>query len=147
MIVDTSAVLAILLGEEDAPAFASALEQAAHRRISAANWFEAAIVIESRSEASGGREFDLFIRRSGIEIVDVTREQAELARYAYMLYGKGRNPAGLNFGDCFAYALSKSTGEPLLFKGDDFGQTDVLSALPPADQDSNPKLQIPNPKE
>jgi len=125
MVVDTSAVLAILLDEEEATRFAGAIEKAEHCTMSAANWLEAAVVIDNRGDAVASREFDLFLRRADIIIAPVTREQAHLARQAYRDFGKGRHPAGLNFGDCLAYALAKSLDEPLLFKGADFGQTDV----------------------
>lgn len=125
MVVDTSAVLAILLGENDAARFAQAIELAERTVMSAANWLEAAVVIDHRGDAVASREFDLFLRRSEIELHSVTIEQAQLARQAYRDFGRGRHPAGLNFGDCLAYALAKSLDEPLLFKGNDFGQTDV----------------------
>jgi len=129
MIVDSSAVLAILFNESDAEVYARALTQAESCRISAANFVEAAIVVEAQTKESGSRQFDAFFRRAGIAIEPVTEEQAHVARQAYTDFGKGRHPAGLNFGDCFAYALAKITGEPLLFKGNDFKKTDVTSAL------------------
>jgi ribonuclease VapC len=125
MVVNTSAVLAILLNESDATQFANAIEQAERCTISAVNWLEAAVVIDNRGDAVASREFDLFVRRAGIEIEAVTPEQAQLARQAYLDFGKGRHPAALNFGDCFAYALAKAIDEPLLFKGADFAKTDV----------------------
>jgi ribonuclease VapC len=125
MVVDTSAVLAILLGEDDAAHFAQAIELAERSAMSAANWLEAAVVIDTRGDAVASREFDLFLRRSGIELQSVTVDQVQLARQAYHDFGRGRHPAGLNFGDCLAYAMAKSLDEPLLFKGDDFGRTDV----------------------
>ena len=125
MVIDTSAVIAILLREDEAPRFAEAIEQAAPRLLSAASLLEASMVIETRKGETGGRELDLFIYRAGIEIVAVDHEQAEVARIAWRRYGKGRHPAGLNYGDCFAYALTKVSGSPLLFKGDDFNQTDL----------------------
>ena len=130
MIIDSSAVLAILFSEPDAEAYAQAIEQARERKISAANWLETAIRIESGSGAIGSNAFDDFFREASITIEAVTPEQAESARRAYRAYGKGSwHPAQLNFGDCFAYALAKVTGEPLLFKGDDFAETDVPAAL------------------
>lgn len=129
MIVDTSAVVAILLSETDAQRFLSPIEAAEIVRMSAANFVEAAIVAESQGGVLGGRHFDAFIRRAGIVIETVTEEQAHIARQAFLDYGKGRHKAGLNFGDCFAYALARATGEPLLFKGGDFRMTDVTPAL------------------
>ena len=129
MIVDTSAVLAILFGESDAELYARALAQAESCRISAANFAEAAIVVDAQTKDKGSRQFDSLFRRAGITIEPVTEEQAYVARQAYADFGKGRHPAGLNFGDCFAYALAKVTGEPLLFKGKDFKKTDIASAL------------------
>ena len=129
MIVDTSAVLAILFSEGDAATYAKAIAEASSRRMSAANFVEAAIVVEAQTQASGSRQFDAFFRRAGIVIEPVTEEQAHAARQAYTDFGKGRHAAGLNFGDCFAYALAKIAGEPLLFKGQDFRQTDITAAL------------------
>jgi ribonuclease VapC len=129
MIVDTSAILAILFEENDAELYARALAEAASCRMSAANFVEAAIVVDTQTKDKGSRQFDAFIRRAGIAIEPVSEEQAHLARQAYADFGKSRHPAGLNFGDCFAYALAKLTGEPLLFKGKDFRKTDVASAL------------------
>ena len=97
--------------------------------MSAANFVELAIVIESQIGPNAGRQCDAFFRRANIVVEPVTVEQAHLARHAFLDFGKGRPPAGLNFGDCFAYALAKSTGEPLLFKGEDFSKTDILSVL------------------
>lgn len=131
MVIDTSAVLAILLNEGDAARYAQAIESAADCRMSAANFLEAALVIDNRGDALASREFDRFFRRSGINIEPVTFEQAQIARQAYRDFGKGQQPAGLNFGDCLAYALAKALDEPLLFKGDDFGHTDVGAALSP----------------
>ncbi len=127
MIIDTSALLAILYQEEDAIYFAEAISAAAVGQIqmSAANFLEAAINIDMHGDAEASRQLDTFIRRSGIEIRSVTLEQAQIARQAFLDFGKGRHPAGLNFGDCFAYALVRETGEPLLFKGKDFIKTDV----------------------
>jgi ribonuclease VapC len=97
--------------------------------MSAANYLEAGIVIDNQIGAAAGRQFDALIARAGIRVEAVTREHADIARLAYLDFGKGNHPARLNFGDCFAYALSKSTDRPLLFKGDDFSKTDVQSAL------------------
>ena len=131
MIIDTSAIIAILFAERDAAVYAKLIASAPHCRISAANFVEAAALVESCSPSSGGRDFDTFMRRARIAIEPVTDEQAQLARHAYAEFGKGRHSAGLNFGDCFAYALSKSSGEPLLFKGKDFSQTDVVPVIAP----------------
>jgi ribonuclease VapC len=128
MVIDTSALLAILLGENETETFARAIEKAEHCSISAANWLEAAVVIDNRGDPVASREFDQLLRRAEIVIEPVTAQQAEIARQAYRDFGKGRHSAGLNFGDCFSYALAKSLDEPLLFKGDDFGQTDVKVA-------------------
>jgi ribonuclease VapC len=128
MIIDTSAVLAILLAENDAERYARAIEEADTCRMSAAGYLQAAVVIDNRGDRVASREFDLFFRRAGLAIEPVTFEQAQIARQAYQDFGKGRQPAGLNFGDCLSYALSKSLDEPLLFKGADFAQTDVQRA-------------------
>jgi len=129
MIVDSSALLAVLFNESDAETYARALTEADACRISAANFVEVAIVVEAQTKASGSRQFDAFFRRAGIVIEPVTEEQAHIARQAYTDFGKGRHMAGLNFGDCFAYALAKTTGETLLFKGEDFKKTDISSAI------------------
>lgn len=129
MIVDSSALIAVLFDEPDAAVFAKALAEATTLRISAANYVEAAVVVESQIPTLGGRQFDTLLRRAGIRIESVTEEQALLARHAYADYGKGHHPAGLNFGDCFAYALSKATCEPLLFKSNNFRQTDVEAVV------------------
>lgn len=125
MIVDTSAVVAILRDESDASELAAAIESADVRRVSAATYVEAAIVIDSNRSALLSNLLDSFLLRSLISIEPLTVEQARLARQAYRDFGKGQHRAGLNFGDCFAYALAKDKGEPLLFKGDDFRRTDV----------------------
>lgn len=130
MIVDTSALLAILFGEPDAETFARAIAEAETSRVSAASFVEAAIVVETQTRDAARGQFDTLVRRAGIVIEPVTEEQAHLARQAYTDFGKGRHPAGLNFGDCFSYALAKAAAEPLLFKGDDFSKTDVTPALP-----------------
>jgi ribonuclease VapC len=129
MIVDTSAALAIVLGEPGFEVFATAISASETRRISAASFLEASIVAETRAGDRGLRQFDSFIRESELAVEPVTYEHALIAREGFSHYGKGRHPADLNFGDCFAYALAKSTSEPLLFKGGDFRQTDVLPAL------------------
>ena len=125
MVIDSSALLAILLDEPERRAFNEMIEADPVRLLSAANFVEAVLVVEARLGETAGREFDLFIYRAEIEIVPVDADQAEIARRAYRRYGKGRHRAGLNFGDCFAYALARVRGEPLLFKGEDFAATDV----------------------
>lgn len=130
MVIDTSALLAILLGETEAPRFAKAIEDTSPRLLSAASLLEASMVIEAKKGEAAGRELDLFIYRAEIDVVPVDQEQAEIARIAWRRFGKGRHPAGLNYGDCFAYALAMATGSPLLCKGEDFIRTDVLVALP-----------------
>lgn len=129
MIIDTSAVLAILFAEEDAERYADAIAAARERLISAANYLEAGVVVDHQIGAAAGRQLDALISRAGITVVAVTREHANIARQAYLDFGEGNHAAGLNFGDCFAYALSKTTGLPLLFKGNDFSKTDLVSAL------------------
>ena len=125
MVLDTSALLAILMAEPEAEGFAVAIEHDPIRLISAGSMLETAIVAESRWRDAGGRELDLLLFKTGITVIPVDAEQVEIARQAFRLFGKGRHPAGLNFGDCFAYALSRVSGQPLLFKGDDLAQTDV----------------------
>lgn len=130
MVIDPSALLAILQDEPERRRFNEAIEAAATRRLSAAGFVEVSIVIESRYGAAGLHDLDRFLERAEIEIVPVDAEQAREARRAFSLYGKGRHPAGLNYGDCFSYALARVLGEPLLFKGDDFSQTDVVAVFP-----------------
>lgn len=125
MIVDTSAIIAILRDELDAEKLAAALEAASVRNISAVTYVEAAIVTDSNRNTLLSNLLDSFLGRSLINVEPVTVAQARLAREAYRDFGKGRHRAGLNLGDCFAYALAKDKGEPLLFKGDDFRRTDV----------------------
>lgn len=125
MIIDTSALLAILYQEEDAEPFVRAIATETVCRMSAANFLEAAINIDSYGDAEASRQLDFFIRQIGIEIAEVTATQAQIARQAYQDFGKGRHKANLNFGDCLAYALARDTGEPLLFKGNDFVYTDI----------------------
>ena len=126
MIVDTSAVLAVLFSEPDAERYATAILTASPCRMSVANLLEASIVIGTRGAADA--KLDAFIDEAEIELLPVTHEQVEAARDAWRRYGKGRHAAALNFGDCFAYALATTTGEPLLFKGEDFRLTDVVRA-------------------
>lgn len=125
--MDTSAILAILFNEREAQRFTKAIEDADECRMSAVNYLEAALVIDNRGDAIARREFDRFMRRSGVVIEPVTYEQVQIAREAYRDFGKGRHRAGLNLGDCIAYALAKSVDEPLLYKGHDFTQTDIRS--------------------
>ena len=130
MVIDTSALLAILLDERERRSYNEAIEAAATRAVSAATFVEVSIVVESRFGAEGLRDLDQFVDRAKIEIAAVDLEQANLARLAFSRFGKGRHPAGLNFGDCFSYALAIARGEPLLYKGEDFALTDVASAMP-----------------
>ena len=127
--VDTSALAAILFGEPEAALYTQLIHDADRCLISAANILELSIVIESQIGPEASRQCDAFFRRADIIIEAFTAEQAHLARQAFLDFGKGRHSAGLNFGDCFAYALAKITGEPLLFKGEDFKKTDIRSAL------------------
>ncbi len=128
MILDSSAVLAMLFGEPEAAAFAEAAEEATERAISAASWLEAAMVADNRS-AVASAEFAGLMARLDLEIVPFTASQAMRAREAHRHYGKGRHKAGLNLGDCFSYALAKERGQALLFKGDDFAATDIEPAI------------------
>jgi ribonuclease VapC len=125
MVIDSSALLAIFLGEPERKQFLDLMLQAGKRLISAGTVLETGIVLEAKRGDAAGREFDLFLVRMKIEVVAADADQIEIARCAWRSFGKGRHPAGLNFGDCFAYALSKSSGEPLLAKGQDFALTDV----------------------
>ena len=128
MIVDTSALMAILFREEDAERYDRAIAEAPRRRMSVVNFLEAAIVLESRSGAAAGHELDAFLEEARVELAPVTPDHAEAARRAWRRFGKGNHPAGLHFGDCFSYALAEATGEPLLFKGRDFAFTDIEAA-------------------
>ena len=131
MIIDTSAVIAILRSEPEAKSYARVIADAAARRVSAANFVEAAVVIDASRDPIATRRFDDFITEANISIEPVTEVQARIAREAYRDFGRGSgHPAKLNFGDCFAYALARTSGEPLLFKGNDFVHTDITSALP-----------------
>ena len=125
MIVDTSALLAVLFDEPDAILYARTIAEAPNCRMSVANFMEAAFVVEGRAGIAGGHDLDLFLETASIELEPVTVEQAREARRTWRRFGEGNHPAGLNFGDCFAYALAEITGEPLLYKGDDFALTDV----------------------
>ena len=129
-VVDSSAIVAVLRQETDAETYLDAIDAAEALWMSAANHLEAAIVIDSARDPVASRRFDQSIAEAGIRVEPVTPSQARIARDAYRDYGKGSgHKASLNFGDCFAYALAKETGEPLLFKGDDFSSTDIVSAL------------------
>jgi ribonuclease VapC len=125
MVIDTSALLAVFLGEPERRRFLDLIIAAETRLISAATVLETGIVLEARRGEAAGREFDLFLVRAGLQIVPADSEQIEIARSAWRRYGKGRHPAGLNFGDCFSYALAKVSDEPLLAKGSDFTLTDI----------------------
>jgi ribonuclease VapC len=125
MVLDTSALVALLGLEPESGRIAAAIEQDPTRLISAATLVETGLVVEARYGPAGGHELDLLVAKAGLSIESVTGEQAEIARDAWRRFGKGRHSAGLNFGDCFSYALARATGEPLLFKGDDFSQTDI----------------------
>jgi ribonuclease VapC len=129
MVVDTSALLAILLKEADADRFLDRILDAEHVRLSAATAVELNLVAISRGGAAAVQEVDLLLERCGAEIVPVHGDQVVLARNAFLTFGKGRHPAKLNFGDCFSYALAKAYREPLLYKGSDFAQTDIDPAL------------------
>ena len=125
MVIDTSAFVAIFLSEPERALFLDRVLKANTRLVSAANVVETGMVLESRRGDAAGREFDLFLIRAKLQVVPVDADQADIARSAWRTYGKGRHPAALNFGDCFAYALAKATGEPLLAKGTDFASTDI----------------------
>ena len=128
IVVDSSAVVAILLGEPDATALAAILDQNPGAAMAAANYLETSLVIEGRYPKTGAQAFNAFFATASIDIVPVDREIAERAREAFRAYGKGRHKAGLNFGDCIAYATAKLRGVPLLAKGGDFHHTDVTLA-------------------
>jgi ribonuclease VapC len=128
MIIDTSALVAVLDQEPDAEQIAHTLAAAAERMLSAANLVEVGIVMQARRGDDGARDLDLLLAKLRVEIVAVTAAQADIARKAFRRYGRGRHAANLNFGDCFAYALAKDKSDALLFKGDDFLRTDVLVA-------------------
>jgi ribonuclease VapC len=131
MVIDTSALLAILQDEPERRAYNEAIEAAERRSMSTATFVETSIVIEARHGAEGLRDLDALVAAAEIELVPVDAEQAQIARVAFSRFGRGRHPAGLNYGDCFAYALAKALAEPLLYKGGDFAQTDVAGvALP-----------------
>lgn len=128
MVIDTSAVIAMLSDEPGAAQFEADVEADPIRLMSTASYLETAIVIEARFGEPGGRELDLWLHRAAVDLVAVDTDQADTARVAYRAYGKGRHRAALNYGDCFSYALAKISGQPLLYKGDDFVHTDVGAA-------------------
>ncbi len=125
MVIDSSALVAVLFDEPSRPSLSVAIDADPRRLVSAATIVEASIVVEARRGESAGRELDLLLHRSGCDVVAVTADQAELARVAWRRFGKGRHPAGLNYGDCFVYALARHAGEPVLCTGEDFAQTDI----------------------
>jgi ribonuclease VapC len=127
MVIDTSAIVAILFDEPERDRFTRLIDEAGSRLVSAVGRVEAVCVVEGRKYEAGRERLDRFFRLTGAEIVGVTPELAEIAVEAFRRFGRGRHPARLNIGDCFAYALAKTTGEPLLFKGGDFARTDILA--------------------
>jgi ribonuclease VapC len=128
MVIDASALLAILKLEPEREQFSRAILRASTRLMSPVNWLEAAIRAE-RASAEDKKTLDAFVAASEIAFVSVDQHQMHIAHAAWRDFGKGRHPAALNLGDCFAYALSKASGEPLLYKGNDFARTDIVSAL------------------
>jgi ribonuclease VapC len=131
MIVDTSALLAVFFEEPEAEDFARAIARAEVSKMSAANLLEAGIVADNQTDPRTGRQLDALVANFQLRIEPVTEEQVRIARQAYLDFGRGNHPAALNFGDCFAYALAKATGEPLLFKGEDFRHTDIKAYRSP----------------
>ncbi len=129
MILDTSALVAVLFGEPEGDAYIRIIHDADRCLISAGSFLELSIVIERQTRPKAAQQCDMFFRRAGIVVEPFSVEQAYIARQAFHDFGKGRHRAGLNFGDCFAYALAKITGEPLLFKGEDFKKTDIVAAM------------------
>jgi ribonuclease VapC len=129
MILDTSALFAILLRELEAADFARAIENAKVVKMSVASYLEVAIYVDRNGDEVRRAMLDTFLEEFSIALEPVTVEQARLARQAFQLFGKGRHPAGLNYGDCFTYALARATREPLLFKGQDFDKTDIVAAV------------------
>ena len=130
MIIDSSALIAILYEEPEAPLYDRMISQAPRPRMSVANFLEATMVVESRDDDEKGSELERLRERLDIELVPVTLDQMRVAQRAWRKFGKGNDPAALNYGDCFAYALASVSAEPLLFKGDDFAQTDIPPAHP-----------------
>jgi ribonuclease VapC len=129
MVIDASALVAMLNDGPEAGQLEAAVEADPVRLMSTASYLEAAIVIETRFGEAGGRELDLWLHRAAVDLVSVDVDQADAARVAYRTYGKGRHRAGLNYGDCFSYALAKVSGQPLLFIGEDFTHTDIGAVL------------------
>ncbi|MDX2178726.1 MAG: type II toxin-antitoxin system VapC family toxin [Bryobacteraceae bacterium] len=128
MIVDSSALLAVVFNEPESDRFSKLVVASRNARISAASYLEAATVVDRRGTDVNRAMFDTVVEQAGLAIEPFTAEQAKLARQAYRVFGKGRHPAALNFGDCFSYALAKVYREPILFKGNDFSKTDLLPA-------------------
>lgn len=128
MIVDTSAIIAILFRESESTQYEKAILEAQNCRMSVVSYLEASIVLESRNGVAAGHDLDVLLQEADIELEPVTIDQALSARRAWQRFGKGNHPAGLNFGDCFSYALAEATREPLLFKGRDFALTDIEAA-------------------
>jgi ribonuclease VapC len=131
MVIDTSALVAILSDEPERHAFATAIEEADRCLLSTASLVEVSLVIATRYGPEGLRDLDQLVAKAALELVAVDADQADEARRGFLRYGKGRHAAGLNFGDCFSYALARTTGQPLLFKGADFARTDVAAAWTP----------------
>jgi ribonuclease VapC len=129
VIIDSSAVMAIVLQEPDGRKYLKAILDESPRRMSVASWFEATMVVDRRGNAVAANLFEGFMQDARIELMPVSVSQAMIARTAWRTFGRGTHPAKLNYGDCFAYALAKETREPLLFKGNDFAQTDIEPAL------------------
>lgn len=129
MVIDTSALLALLLEEREAETFRAAIEDDPTRLVSAATLLETTIVIEARKGTAGGRELELLVRAAGVVVVPVDADQVAEGRRAWRRFGRGHHPAALNFGDVFSYALARTSGEPLLFKGDDFARTDIARVV------------------
>ncbi len=129
MVIDTSALLAVLFDEPEAADFAAAMELDAVRLCSAVSFLETSIVIETRRGVEGVTRLDLLIAEASIDVVPFTLDDARAARRAYRTFGRGYHKAGLNFGDCASYALADETRQPLLYKGDDFGKTDIIVVI------------------
>ena len=129
MVIDSSALLALLLAEPESERIARAIASDPRRLVGAFSALETAIVIEAKKGELAGRELDLLLHRTGADVVVMESAQVEIARSAWRKFGKGRHPAGLNIGDCCSYALSRFSGEPLLFKGEDFRHTDIAPVV------------------
>jgi ribonuclease VapC len=128
MVIDTSVLIAILFLEPDRRYYQEQIERASYKQVSAVSYMEAGMVLTSRFGSNAEMALDELLTKAGVTISPVNGTQAKLALAAFREYGKGRHPAGLNFGDCFSYALAKSSAEPLLFKGSDFARTDITVA-------------------